>query len=133
MITLLRCYFCPTIFRKYSMSFEKFSWSISRKSLSISRKSWGISQKSAPIAKMSRGRGRDKDASWSPDSEKFGSSEVRIFSVIIKKINYLYIYVTEIRNFRSSELLNFFFILRLSTTGGLVCGLSSEKKLGLSS
>ena len=64
---------------------------------------------------------------------KFGSSEVRIFSVIIKKINYLYIYVTEIRNFRISELLNFSFILRLSTTGGLVCGLSSEKKLGLSS
>ena len=30
------------------------------------------------------GRGRDKGASWSPDSEKFGSSEVPIFSVIIK-------------------------------------------------
>ena len=51
---------------------------------------------------------------------KFGSSEVRIFSVNIKKFNYLYIYVTEIRNFRISELLNFSFILRLSTTGGLI-------------
>ena len=39
MITVLRCYFCPPIFRKYSMSFEKFSWSIFQKSLSISQKS----------------------------------------------------------------------------------------------
>ena len=39
MITVLRCYFCPTIFRKYSMSFAKYSMSIFQKSLSISQKS----------------------------------------------------------------------------------------------
>ena len=86
------------------MSFEKFSWSISQKSLSIFPKSWSISQKTASIAGMSRGGGRDKGASWSPDSEKFGSSEVRIFSVIIKKLT-IYIYMS--LKFGTSEVPNF--------------------------